>query len=163
MDDLLRIEDLRVTYRQRDRTVKAVDGVSLSLAHGRTLALVGESGCGKTTTALATLNLVAPPGRIESGRVIFAGHDVLRLHGEALRALRGREISMIFQGASSGLNPVMSIGAQVAEMVRTHQRVSRAEAKRIALDALRQQQFAEPERVAAAYPFQLSGGMAQGS
>jgi len=161
MDEILRIEDLRVYYHERDRTVRAVDGVDLSLRQGRTLAIVGESGCGKTSTALAVLDLVAAPGRIHSGRVLFGDRDLLSLSRDELRSVRGRQISMIFQDPVGGLNPVMSIGAQVAEMVRTHLHVSSKESKRVTLEALRQQNLAEPERVAAAYPFQLSGGMCQ--
>jgi oligopeptide/dipeptide ABC transporter ATP-binding protein len=161
MDEVLRIEDLRVYYHERERTVKAVDGIGLSLRQGRTLALVGESGCGKTTTALAILSLIAAPGRIESGRVIFADRDLLRVKGDDLRAVRGRQISMIFQDPATGLNPVMTIGDQVAEIVRTHTRASKQESKRMMLQALREQNLAQPERVASSYPFQLSGGMCQ--
>jgi len=161
MDEILRIEDLRVYYHERERTVKAVDGIDFSLGKERTLALVGESGCGKTTAALAMLNLVGSPGRIHSGRVIFDGQDLLTLGGDDLRAVRGRQISMIFQDPVSGLNPVMNVGAQVAEIVRAHFGVSNKESKRVTVEALRRQDLAEPERVASAYPFQLSGGMCQ--
>jgi oligopeptide/dipeptide ABC transporter ATP-binding protein len=161
MDEILRIEDLRVYYRERDRTVKAVDGVSLSLREGTILALVGESGCGKTTTALATLDLIGAPGRIEGGRVFFEGRDLLRVDAATLRSVRGRQISIIFQEALSGLNPVMTVGDQVAEIVRTHTQSSKPESKRIMLEALARQSLAEPERVAKSYPYQLSGGMCQ--
>jgi oligopeptide/dipeptide ABC transporter ATP-binding protein len=161
MDEILRIEDLRVAYHDRDRTVRAVDGVSLSLHGGETLAIVGESGCGKTTAALSILGLISEPGRIESGRVIFEGRDLLTLPRAELRAVRGRSISMIFQDPVSGLNPVMSIGAQVAEILHAHLDISGKEAKLAALDALRRQGLAQPERVAASLPYQLSGGMCQ--
>ena len=101
MDEILRIEDLRVSYRERDRTVRAVDGVDLALRRGTTLAIVGESGCGKTTAALSILNLVPHPGRIEGGRVLYDGRDLLALKGEELRRVRGRAISMIFQDPSA--------------------------------------------------------------
>ena len=161
VDDLLRIEDLRACYRDRSRVVKAVDGVDLTLARGRTLAIVGESGCGKTTLGLAILDLVPEPGRIESGRIIFDGHDLLQLKPEALRRVRGREISMIFQDPTSGLNPVLPVGAQVEEAIRTHLDVPRRESRRLARESLAAQGLAEPGRVMNAYPFQLSGGMCQ--
>ena len=161
MDEILRVEDLRVQYHERERTVKAVDGVDLALRRGQTLAIVGESGCGKTTIALSILNLVPFPGRIESGRVLFEGRDLLALKGEDIRRVRGNEISMIFQDPVSGLNPVLSIGAQVEEIVRSHAAVSKRESRELALEALRRQGLAEPERMMESYPFQLSGGMCQ--
>ncbi len=161
MDEILRIEDLHVSYRERERTVRAVDGVSLTLRRGATLALVGESGCGKTTVGLAMLNLVPTPGRIESGRILFAGRDVLTMPGEELRHLRGRAISMIFQDPVGGLNPVLSIGTQVEEMVRAHLSISKRESRRMAIEALERQGLADAEGLMDAYPFQLSGGMCQ--
>ena len=161
MDEILRIEDLHVSYRERDRTVLAVDGVDLALRRGTTLAIVGESGCGKTTIALSILNLVPHPGRIESGRVLYDDRDLLALKGNDLRRIRGRAISMIFQDPTSGLNPVMTIGSQVEEIVRTHLDVPKDESRRIMLDALQAQGLAEPKRVAGSFPFQLSGGMCQ--
>jgi oligopeptide/dipeptide ABC transporter ATP-binding protein len=161
MDEILRIEDLRVSYRERDRTVRAVDGVELSLKRGTTLAIVGESGCGKTTTALSILDLVPHPGRIEDGRVLFEGRDLRALKGDDLRRVRGRQISMIFQDPTSGLNPVMQVGAQVEEIVRTHLDVSKSESRGIMMDALRAQGLSAPERVAGLFPYQLSGGMCQ--
>jgi oligopeptide/dipeptide ABC transporter ATP-binding protein len=161
MEEILRIEDLRVAYHERDRAVRAVDGVSLSLYRGETLAIVGESGCGKTTAALSILNLISEPGRIESGRVIFEDRDLLTLPGPELRGVRGRRISMIFQDPVSGLNPVMPIGTQVAEILRAHLDISGKEARQAALDALRRQGLAEAERIAASLPYQLSGGMCQ--
>lgn len=161
MDEILRIEDLRVTYRERERTLRAADGVTLSLWPGRTLALVGESGSGKTTVALAALNLVPQPGSIDAGRVIFDGRDLLAMPLEQLRRLRGREISMIFQDPESGLNPVLSIGTQVEEIVRAHLGAPRREARRRAIEALAAQGLPNPERIMSAYPFHLSGGMCQ--
>jgi oligopeptide/dipeptide ABC transporter ATP-binding protein len=161
MDEILRIEDLRVYYHERERTVKAVDGVDLALRRGETLAIVGESGCGKTTVALATLDLVPKPGVIESGRVVYEGLDVLTLPAADLRALRGRRISMIFQDPQGGLNPVLNIGSQVEEMIRTHMDVPRRESRRMASDALRRQGLSDVDRLMDAYPFQLSGGMCQ--
>jgi len=161
MDEILRIEDLRVYYHERERTVRAVDGVDLALRRGETLAIVGESGCGKTTIALSTLGLVPSPGIIESGRVIYEGRDVLTLPANDLRAVRGRRISMIFQDPQSGLNPVLNIGSQVEEMIRTHLSVPKRESRRMAAEALRRQGLSDVERLMESFPFQLSGGMCQ--
>jgi oligopeptide/dipeptide ABC transporter ATP-binding protein len=161
MDEILRIEGLRVSYRERDRIVRAVDGVDLALRKGTTLAIVGESGCGKTTVALSILNLLPAAGRLDAGRVLYGGRDVLELQGDDLRRVRGREISMIFQDPVSGLNPVMAIGAQVAEIVQAHFHVSKKESERMMLDALSRQGLPQPAAVAASYPYQLSGGMCQ--
>ena len=161
MDEILRIQDLRVSYRERDRTVRAVDGIDLALKRGTTLAIVGESGCGKTPLALSILNLVPSPGRIESGCVIYDGRDLLTMKPRDLRGIRGRAISMIFQDPTSGLNPVMTVGSQVEEIVRTHLDVSKRESRRITMQALRRQGLSEPERIASSFPFQLSGGMCQ--
>ncbi len=159
--EILRIEGLRVSYRERDRTIRAVDAVDLTLRRGRTLSIVGESGCGKTTIALSILNLLPQAGQIDGGRVLFQGRDLLTLKGDDLRYVRGREISMIFQDPVGGLNPVMAIGAQVSEIVQTHLAVSKKQSQQIMLAALRRQGLSEPERVAVSYPFQLSGGMCQ--
>ncbi len=161
MDEILRIEDLRVRYHERDRTVAAVDGVNLSLSRGRTTAIVGESGCGKTTLALSVLDLLPHPGRIESGRIIYRGRDLRTAPADELRAIRGRSISMIFQDPVSGLNPVMMIGAQVGEIVQNHLGASKKDARAMTLEALARQGLAQPERVAKSFPFQLSGGMCQ--
>jgi peptide/nickel transport system ATP-binding protein len=161
MEPILRIEDLRVQYRDRDRVVKAVDGVDLVLRRGETLAVVGESGCGKTTLALSILNLLPSSGAITSGHIFYEDRDLLSMKSEDLRRVRGRDISMIFQDPVNGLNPVLTIGAQVEEIVRTHQRVSKKEGRAIMLDALQQQGLAEPERISKSYAFQLSGGMCQ--
>lgn len=161
MDHILAVQDLRVSYHERDRTIRAVDGVSFALAPGRTLALVGESGCGKTSVALAILDLLPSPGRVETGAVYFEGSDVRAMKREAIRRLRGAEISMIFQDPSSGLNPVLSVGSQLDEIIRAHRSVSKREARRMTLEALRRQRLPDPERIVDAYPFHLSGGMCQ--
>jgi oligopeptide/dipeptide ABC transporter ATP-binding protein len=160
-DDALQIEDLSVTYHDRERSVRAADGVTLRLKRGTTLALVGESGCGKTTVALAALKLIPSSGSTESGRVLFEGRDLLTLKGEELRRIRGSAISMIFQDPVSGLNPVLSIGEQVQEIVRAHRAASKKEARQLAVRALEDQGLSQPERVMESYPFQLSGGMCQ--
>ena len=161
MEPVLRIEELRVYYKDREKEIRAVDGVDLALHAGKTLALVGESGCGKTTVALSILNLVPTAGRIRSGRVLLDGRDVLALSSDELRRVRGRAISMIFQDPVSGLNPVMTIGAQVEEIIRTHTSMAKRESRATAAAALRAQGLANAEGLMDAYPFQLSGGMCQ--
>lgn len=161
MEPALDIRGLRVTYREPDRVVRAVGGVDLALPAGRVVAVVGESGCGKTTLALSVLGLLPPNAVIESGAMLFESHDLLRANAETMRSVRGRRISMIFQDPVSGLNPVLPIGAQMAEIVQTHLKVSKKEARSVTLSALRAQGLAQAESVADSYPFRLSGGMAQ--
>jgi oligopeptide/dipeptide ABC transporter ATP-binding protein len=164
MDDgaILSIEDLRVNYRERGRTVRAVDGVSLSLRPGSTLAVVGESGCGKTTLALSVLRLISsPPGSIDAGRILFEGDDLLAKRSEDLRRIRGRAISMVFQDPTAGLNPVLTVGTQVEEIILAHHNVSKRESRARTVEALRAQGLANPGKLMDAFPFQLSGGMCQ--
>jgi peptide/nickel transport system ATP-binding protein len=158
---ILRIEDLRTQYHDRKVVLKAVDGVTLDLHPGEILGIVGESGCGKTTLGLSMLNLVPHPGYIETGRVLFRGRNVLEMTGEDLRDLRGRQISMIFQDPVAGLNPILSVGDQVEEIITAHHGGSRREARAQALELLASMGLPDPERLASRYPFQLSGGMAQ--
>ncbi len=160
-DTILEIDDLRTYFHDRRTVLKAVDGVSLKLNRGEVLGVVGESGCGKTTLGLSILNLVAHPGYIEGGRILYNGRDILQMSSEDLRSLRGREISMIFQSPIEGLNPVLSIGEQVSEIITAHDGISKPEANKQALELLAGMGLPEPRRVAARYPFQLSGGMAQ--
>jgi oligopeptide/dipeptide ABC transporter ATP-binding protein len=158
---LLQIDDLRISFPTADgQAAAAVDGVSLALDAGETLGLVGESGCGKTLTALAVLRLVPPPGAI-TGRIEFDGRDLLALPDAAMRAVRGGGIGMVFQEPMTALNPVLTVGAQIAEVVELHSTSSRREAAARAVEMLRLVEIAEPERRAAAYPHQLSGGMRQ--
>ncbi len=161
MDEILRIEDLHVQYNDHDTVVRAVDGIDLVLERGQVLAVVGESGCGKTTLALAILNLLPTAGKITAGRVLFERRDLLALRKDDLRQVRGRAISMIFQDPVSGLNPVLTVGKQVEEIVREHERLSKTEARLAALDALRRQGLSDAARVADSYPYQLSGGQCQ--
>ncbi|MBI4308068.1 MAG: ABC transporter ATP-binding protein [Chloroflexi bacterium] len=158
---VLEVRDLHTEFPTRDGVVKAVNGVSFKLRRGTVLGLVGESGCGKTATALSILGLVPYPGRITHGDILFNGRDVLKMGKEELRHLRGKEISMVFQDAASGLNPVIPIGTQVEEMVTSHVSVSRREARRLTMEVLQQVGMADPERMVHQYPFQLSGGMCQ--
>ena len=159
---LLEVEGLETVFTTRRGALKAVDGVSLALARHETLAVVGESGCGKSMTALSIMRLVPdPPGRIVGGTVSFEGRDLLRLDAAAMRAIRGNELSMIFQEPMSSLNPVLTIGEQVAEAVRLHSDVSKSAARDKAVEMLRRVKIPEPARRARDYPHQLSGGMRQ--
>src|SRR5437764_894814 len=159
---LLEIADLRTWFFTRDGIVRAVDGVSFHVMPGETLAIVGESGCGKSVTALSILRLVpAPPGRIVSGRIRFAGRDLLELSDAEMRDVRGNDISMIFQEPMTSLNPVLSIGRQIGETLTLHQGLDRKAALARAVDMLRLVHIPEPERRVEQYPHQLSGGMRQ--
>ena len=159
---LLVVEDLRTQFLTRRGAFKAVDGVGFSLSAGETLAIVGESGCGKSVTALSLMRLVPdPPGRIVGGSVRLAGVDLLALDEEAMRAVRGKDVAMIFQEPMTSLNPVITIGSQIAEVLLLHEPLSRAQAWRKAVDMLRLVRIPEPEQRAKAYPHQLSGGMRQ--
>ena len=159
---LLSVEGLRTYFDLRHGTVKAVDGVSFTLASHETLAIVGESGCGKTITALSLMRLVPdPPGRIVGGKVELAGTDLLRLSDEEMRAVRGKDIAMIFQEPMTSLNPVITIGGQIAEAALLHEKINRREAWEKAVAMLRLTRIPEPEQRAHEYPHQLSGGMRQ--
>jgi peptide/nickel transport system ATP-binding protein len=160
-DMLLKITGLQTHFLTEDGIVKAVDGIDLKIHPGETLALVGESGCGKSVTALSILQLVAPPGRIVSGQVIFEGQNLLDLNETRMRDIRGNRISFIFQEPMTSLNPVYRIGAQVAEVVRLHQRQRRVEADRLAVEMLAKVGIPDPERRMQEYPHQMSGGMRQ--
>ena len=163
MTRVLDVRDLRISFPESDgRRFRPVDGVSFSLDKGETLALVGESGCGKSLTSLALLRLIPPPGRIDPGSAIRLGEtDVLTLEGEALRQIRGRRIGMIFQDPMTSLNPVFTAGDQIAEAVRAHLRVSKAEARERARSLLQEVGIPDPAERLDAYPHQLSGGMRQ--
>jgi peptide/nickel transport system ATP-binding protein len=161
-EPLLEVADLRTWFFTRDGIVRAVDGVSFHVTPGETLAIVGESGCGKSVTALSVLRLIpSPPGRIVSGKIRFAGRDLLDLSEAHMREVRGNEISMIFQEPMTSLNPVLTIGRQIAETLTLHQGLSRAKALARAVDMLRVVHIPEAERRIAEYPHQLSGGMRQ--
>ena len=162
MVPLLEVKDLRTYFFTRDGVVRAVDGVSFSVPAGHTLAIVGESGCGKSVTSLSILRLIAsPPGRIVSGSIEFQGRDLLGLTEGEMRAVRGNEISMIFQEPMSSLNPVLTIGRQIAEALELHRGLSAREASKRAVEMLRRVNLSEPERRIGQYPHQLSGGMRQ--
>jgi len=163
MTRVLHVRDLRVSFPAPDgHRFHPVDGVSFSLDRGETLALVGESGCGKSLTSLALLRLVPPPGRVDAGSTIRLGDtDVLSLEGEALRRIRGRRIGMIFQDPMTSLNPVFTVGDQIAEGVRAHLPVTKAQARERALALLQEVGIPDPAGRLDAYPHQLSGGMRQ--
>ena len=158
---VLEITKLRTYFRIPGGTARAVDGVSLKVAPGEILGLVGESGCGKSMIALSIMKLVPPPGRIVGGRIAFKGRDVLSLDEEAMRSIRGREISMVFQEPLMSLNPVLTCGAQVREVLMLHQGLDRRGAWKSAVDMLEMVGIPEPENRARQYPHQLSGGMQQ--
>jgi oligopeptide/dipeptide ABC transporter ATP-binding protein len=161
-DLLLDIQDLRTYFHVMDGVVKAVDGVSFNLRRGRTLGVVGESGCGKSVTAMTVMRLLdMPPARIASGRVLFEGKDLLKLPEDQMRKLRGNEIAMIFQEPMSSLNPVFTIGTQISEAVRLHFGVDKKEALDRSIEALRLVGIAFPERRVKQYPHEMSGGMRQ--
>lgn len=161
-EPLLQVENLQTHFASRSGTLKAVDGVSFSLNAGETLGLVGESGSGKSMTCTSLLRLVPEPGgRIAGGRVLFKGRDLLALSPRDMRAVRGREIAMILQDPLTSLNPGYTIGAQVAEAIAMHQKVSGTELQRRVIDILRRVGIPAPERRAGDYPHQLSGGMRQ--
>ena len=157
---LLNVENLRVSYDTPRGVVQAVRGVSFQLGRER-LGIVGESGSGKSQTGRAILRLIPPPGRIEATRLEFAGADLLRLDERGMRAIRGKRITMVMQDPRYSLNPVMNIGQQLMECYRVHTRVSRAEARRKALEILAAVRIRNPDRVFRAYPHEVSGGMGQ--
>jgi oligopeptide/dipeptide ABC transporter ATP-binding protein len=163
MSAVLEVENLRISFPDQERhRFYPVDGVSFTLERGRTLALVGESGCGKSLTSLALLRLVPAPGRIEAGSSIrLQDTDVLSLEGEALRHIRGGRIGMIFQDPMTSLNPVFTVGDQISEGVRAHFDVSRSEARDRALRLLQEVGMPDPGSRLKTYPHQLSGGMRQ--
>jgi peptide/nickel transport system ATP-binding protein/oligopeptide transport system ATP-binding protein len=159
---LLEIEDLRTYFYTDEGVSQAVGGVSLRLEKGTTLGLVGESGCGKSVTALSILRLIpTPPGRIVSGRILFNGRDLLALTEKEMRGVRGKDISMVFQEPMTSLNPVFTCGDQIQETVLVHQAVSRKEAKARSIEMLRLVRIPDPEQRFNEYPHQLSGGMRQ--
>jgi peptide/nickel transport system ATP-binding protein len=161
MTGLLEIDDLKVEFPSAHGVVKAVDGISYTVDAGETVALVGESGCGKSMSALAVLGLVPDPGRVVGGAVRFAGRDLLGLPEDRIALIRGREIAMIFQEPMTSLNPVLSIGVQLGEGMRRHLGLSRAQAEARALELLRLVGIGDPERRLRQYPHHLSGGMRQ--
>jgi peptide/nickel transport system ATP-binding protein len=159
---LLDIRDLRTHFATDDGMVQAVDGVSLSIARGETLGVVGESGCGKTVTAMSVLKLIAmPPGKIVGGEILWQGRDLVPLSTAELDRIRSKDIAMVFQEPMTSLNPVYTIGEQIAEVVRKHEDLSRKAAMDKAVQMLRLVQIPNPEKRVGDYPHQFSGGMRQ--
>ena len=159
---LLRVQDLRTYFHVGGAVARAVDGVSFDIGAGETVGMVGESGCGKSVTALSLLRLIDAPGRIESGsRIEFEGRDLLSLDNEGIRRIRGNRIAMVFQEPMTALNPVFTIGDQVAEVARVHAGASRRAAWDRAVEMLNLVGIPDPRERAKSYPHQLSGGMRQ--
>jgi oligopeptide/dipeptide ABC transporter ATP-binding protein len=162
LPNLLAVRNLVTSFKTDAGVVRAVDGVSFDVPKGSTVGIVGESGCGKSVTSLSIMRLIpSPPGQIESGEILFNGQDVLKLGEREMRSMRGHKISMIFQEPMTSLNPVYTVGSQIIEVVRLHQRVSRSEAKKRAVEMLHLVGIASPETRVDSYPHQLSGGMRQ--
>jgi oligopeptide/dipeptide ABC transporter ATP-binding protein len=161
MSHLLEVNNLRTHFPTRRGLVRAVDGVSFYLDRGELLGLVGESGCGKSMTALSVMRLIAPPGKIVEGEILFDGQDLLKLSDAEMRQMRGDDIAMIFQDPMTSLNPVFTVGDQIGEALRLHRKLSRKEAKRAAIEAMREVAIPDPARRIDDYPHQLSGGMRQ--
>jgi len=161
MTALLEVKDLEVKFALRIGELTAIDGVSFSLQKGERMGLVGESGAGKSVTGFAIINLISKPGFISGGQVIFNGRDLAGLSHEAMREIRGNQISMIFQDPMMTLNPVLTIGTQMIETLLAHRSITRAEAEDIALEKLKKVQIPSPEKRLAQYPHEFSGGMRQ--
>jgi peptide/nickel transport system ATP-binding protein len=159
---LLEVRDLAVSFTGPEGVARAVDGIDLTVEEGETVGLVGESGCGKSVTALSLLRLVEPPGRIAHGSSVrLEGRDLLALGAKEIRAVRGNHVALVFQEPLSALNPVLRVGAQIAEAIRAHETVSRSTARWRAVEMLGAVGIPDPAHRAASYPHQLSGGMRQ--
>lgn len=160
-EPLLTVNHLRTSFATKRGEVRAVDDVSFSLQAGEVLSLVGESGCGKSVTALSILRLVVAPGRVVGGEIRFEGRDLLKLSEAEMRAIRGDDIAMIFQDPLTSLNPVFTVGEQIAEAIRLHRGVSKREAWNQAVEGMRDVAIPAPEARAKTYPHEMSGGMRQ--
>lgn len=161
-NNLVEIKNLKTYFYTDDGVVKAVDDVSFNIRHGETIAVVGESGCGKSITALSLIRLIPnPPGKIEGGEIIFDGKRVLELSDEEVRHIRGNNISMIFQEPMTSLNPVFTIGHQISEVIMLHQNADKKKAHELAIDALKLVKIPRAEEIVKCYPHELSGGMRQ--
>jgi oligopeptide/dipeptide ABC transporter ATP-binding protein len=161
MAHLLEVRNLQTHFPTRSGLVRAVDGVSFHIDRGELLGLVGESGCGKSITALSVMRLIALPGRIVNGEILFDGKDLLKVSDSEMREMRGDDIAMIFQDPMTSLNPVFTVGEQIAEALRLHRKLSRKDARRATIEAMREVAIPDPARRVDDYPHQLSGGMRQ--
>jgi peptide/nickel transport system ATP-binding protein/oligopeptide transport system ATP-binding protein len=161
-DLVLEIQQLQTYFYVRGQVAKAVDEVDLAIASGQTLGLVGESGCGKSVTAHSIIGLIPdPPGKVVGGRILFEGTNLLELPEARMRKIRGNRISMVFQEPMTSLNPVYSVGDQVAEVIKLHQHLSRSESRNRVVEMLQLVGISEAEKCSACYPHQMSGGMRQ--
>ncbi len=160
-EKILQVENLKTFFRTESGTVKAVNDVSFSIEKGKTLGIVGESGCGKSMTSLSIMGLIEPPGRIEGGKIIFEGEDLLEKDETAMRSIRGKRIAMIFQEPMTSLNPVFTIGKQITEALFLHEHMSKKEARERAIEMLKLVRIPLAEKRFDEYPHQLSGGMRQ--
>ncbi|MNI38212.1 Oligopeptide transport ATP-binding protein OppD [compost metagenome] len=158
---LLRVQHLRTSFYAKDQAITAVDDVSMEVRPRQIVALVGESGCGKSVTALSILGLLDPPGRIEKGEVWLGDNNLREYSKRELKKLRSKEIAVIFQDPMNALNPLLPIGKQIRETVMLHRKVSRKEAKALALEQMHRAGLSDPEQLYTKYPFQISGGMCQ--
>lgn len=159
---LLEVENLRVEFQTQNGIAKAIDGLSFTVGAGEVLGIVGESGCGKSMTALSILGLIpSPPGRIANGAIRLNGRDLVGLDNNAMRSIRGGEVSMVFQEPMTSLNPLYTVGEQIAETIITHMKTDKKEARTRALDMLRSVGIPAPEQRIDEFPHQLSGGMRQ--
>ena len=161
MSQLLEVTNLRTQFPTRAGLVKSVDGVSFSIGEGELLGLVGESGCGKSITALSIMRLISKPGKITNGSIKFKGEDLTAATDERLREIRGNDVAMIFQDPMTSLNPVFTVGEQIAEALRLHRKLDKKKAWEAAIQAMREVSIPSPERRVNDYPHQLSGGMRQ--
>lgn len=161
MDNILEIKNLGTHFFTRAGVVKAVDDVSFAIERGSTVALVGESGSGKSVTSLSVMRLVQPPGKIVAGQILFNGKDLVKAGNEEMRKLRGSEIAMIFQDPMTSLNPVYTVGDQIAESIKLHQKLGKKQAWTKAVEMMQRVKIPDAERRASDYPHQLSGGMRQ--
>jgi peptide/nickel transport system ATP-binding protein len=161
MTHLLEVKDLQTHFPTRNGLVRAVDGISFHLDAGELLGLVGESGCGKSITALSIMRLIASPGKIVGGEITFDGKNLLKLSDAEMRQIRGDDVAMIFQDPMTSLNPVFTVGEQIAEALRLHRKLSRKDARAAAIEAMQEVSIPDPSRRIDDYPHQLSGGMRQ--
>ena len=158
---LLEVKGLRTSFYTRDGVVRAVDGIDFHVDRGEIMGLVGESGCGKSVTSLSIMRLIAKPGRVEAGEIMFDGENLLKLRDDKMRAIRGNRISMIFQQPTSSLNPVWNVGRQIEEVLQIHRGMKGGAARARALELIRMVGIPDPERRLRAFPHEMSGGMAQ--
>lgn len=162
MEPILEVKNLKTYFYTEEGVVPAVDGLDFTLGKGETLAIVGESGCGKSVTSLSVLRIVpTPPGKILDGEILYKGENLLQKTEKQMRSIRGNEISMIFQEPLTSLNPVFTIGRQIMDILRMHQGMKKDEARKKAIEMLRMVRIPSPEKVVDDYPHQLSGGMRQ--